>query len=345
MAGIPEVTIDLRLSPEERWVEMLEKHGDTVIEVMESVEREVESWGWKPLVWFEKKAASLFRHVFGSNEYIREINAIAEFLGIDKNLLYAANLGYDLTSWSGANEKYFNRFKKGGCTGFIDGDKPLLARNMDWDWPAGIGDQSMVIRFTDGLNEFVTVGFPGHIGAISGLSSCGFSLTVNQAFAPGLVPAWTSLPVTWQMRSIFERAPSYAAAEKLLYNEQTLTGVFFLLCGEKAGEAVLVESDGRNDVITRAGKEEYLAIANHFLSEEFENVDPGWIEEDSGPRLKAIEKGVESTSSMTVAAAKKILNKEPVYNDATVHQIVMVGREMHLRCPPVSNRWKTYRVK
>jgi len=340
MTKIPETTVDLRLPPEERWAKMLLKHESKVCEILEGVEEEVEQWG--KLAGLGKKVAGLFRRLFGAEEYVREINAISDCIGADPNLLYAANLGYDISSWGGTYEDSFKWLPGFGCTGFID--DTILARNMDWDFPPGIEKHSMVIRFIDGRNEFITVGFPGHIGVISGLSSCGFGLAINQAYAARFIPRFTAMPVTWQVRGIFERAASFKAANRILCDEKTLTSAFYLLCGGKAGEALLVESNGETDVVTRAGKGEYLAVANHFLTPGLGDVVVDAELADSVERLNAIEKGVNSCESMTVSDAKRILSREPVLNGYTAHQMVMEPGKLTLRCPWLSQRWSTFKV-
>jgi len=333
---IPEVTIDLTKPPEERWVKMLVEHDETVVGILEDVEQEVASWGREFLVGLGKKFLGLFRHLYGAEEYVKEINAIADLLEVDPNLLFASNLAYDITSWCEAHDDLLGKFF--GCTGFIDGNGPLLARNMDWDWPRGIRHHSMVIRFTDGLNEFITVGFPGHIGVISGISSSGFSLTVNQAYAARFTPSWTAMPVTWQVRRVLERAPSFKSALKLLTTEKTLTGAFYLVCGEKPGEAALIESDGDQDVVTEVGSGEYAVIANHYLTADIGNSE---IWEDSRERQEAMEKDIARTPTMTVARAKRILNTRPVFNYQTAHQVAIEPNGViHLRCPEVSRMWK-----
>ena len=102
MPQIPEVTVDLRLSPEERWAELIVDYEDETRTVIEAVEEEVKDWGLGP--WIGTKALGLFRRINRANDYVREINAIADGLGVDRDLLYAANLGYDISSWAGTHE-------------------------------------------------------------------------------------------------------------------------------------------------------------------------------------------------------------------------------------------------
>ena len=154
------------------------------------------------------------------------------------------------------------------------------------------------------------------------------------------------MPVTWQVRNILERAASFKAANRILCDEKTLTSAFYLLCGSKAGESLLVESNGEADVVTRAGKGEYLAVANHFLTPGLGDVVVDAELADSVERLNAIEKGVSTSESMTLSDAKRILNREPVLNGYTAHQMVMepAHGKMTLRCPWLSNRWSTFMV-
>jgi hypothetical protein len=67
--------------------------------------------------------------------------------------------------------------------------------------------------------------------------------------------------------------------------------------------------------------------------------------EGSVERLEAMEKGLSTCRKMTVTTAKRILNREPVFNGDTVHQMVMQPGVMHLLCPEFSERWGRYRVR
>jgi hypothetical protein len=77
-----------------------------------------------------------------------------------------------------------------GCTAgavrLADG-RAVHVRNMDWPLQP-IRTATRLFRFTDGDREFVTVGLPGLVGALSGMVPGAYSVTINYApptFLPG----------------------------------------------------------------------------------------------------------------------------------------------------------------
>ncbi|MBM4369243.1 MAG: hypothetical protein FJ102_23730, partial [Deltaproteobacteria bacterium] len=180
-----EFTIDLALSPSERFREFGACHRKVLQRILPRARKELLADLPSYLGFLEgvisriaDSLSAVLRSANRDHPYVQEIEGLAEAAEVDVNDLYLANIIYDITAKYGLAGWV-------GCTGFVHGGPPhpLIARNMDWDIPEGIGEHSLVLRYKARGHEFVTVGFPGVTGVISGLSSCGYAITVNQKFA------------------------------------------------------------------------------------------------------------------------------------------------------------------
>src|SRR5258707_8346300 len=105
-----------------------------------------------------------------------------------------------------------------GCTAFaIDTpDGVLHARNLDW-WM----DNQTLARYTTICNfvggaagNFTTIGWPGFIGAFSGIAPGRFAITLNAVLS--LEPAVPATPVVLILRSVLEEAQSFDEALSIL---------------------------------------------------------------------------------------------------------------------------------
>ena len=118
---------------------------------------------------------------------------------------------------------------------------PVLGRNLDW-WPEEILAQtSCVIRsFRDGQLAFVNAGWPGAIGASSGLSGRGFGVVVNAVLcAEG--SSKTGYPVLLHIRRVLEDAQDFDTAVNMLSEEKLATSCLLTVVGIKNEERVVIE--------------------------------------------------------------------------------------------------------
>ncbi len=367
----PVHTIDLRREPEDRWTEFAAEHAVVVRRLLRAARREAErDYSWA-MIKAVDAGFSLLRRLNGAHDYVRELEGFADAAGVDVDDLYLANILYDLTVWGGVASV--------GCTSMLHSGPPhpMIARNMDWSAPKGIGAESVVFRFVDDVGEYLSVGFPGVIGVVSGISSHGFALTVNQA--PGVLTnpfsALNSLPVLWLTRTVFDEAASYRQARTILDANPAASAALYLLAGSAPGEGMLIESDGDDDTVTRVRAGGHIVVANHWLTddEEDEDDEPGIIDkiidifggddddddedddeedeeeepDDSQIRYDAMVRRVAGVTAGDTQAAQRALAKAPVLNDDTVHQMVLVPATgtLELRCPQRGDRrYTTYRV-
>ena len=334
----PEHTIDLTLPPDKRLLEIGELYRDDIqlllLRTREEVKRNAASVSNNIMATLLEKAAeasaSNFMHTMKHHPYTLELQGLAKAANLKVRDLFLGNILYDLVSLSGMLDSLI------GCTGFVYsgavGSPNLLARAMDWNLPSGIGKLSAVFRYQGEQHEFLSVGFPGVTGVISGLSSRGFAIAVNQRFQEGLSWPTFNMPVLWLVRSVLEEAQSYTDACGILSESSAFAPAYYLLCGAYRGQARLVQSDGDADDVIHVPEGKAQCVANHDVDEEEpEEVGQG----SSEHRYGTLKKRVERISEMSVTSAKRTLAHYPVMNSDTVHQMVILPEqgEIHLACP------------
>lgn len=327
----PEFVVDLQLEPSKRFAEIAEVYAKDLKRLLRSTRKELLAdlpFGLRRMVEGAVDAVgAFFVSYLGDHPYVAELMGFAEVSGIDPEDLYLANIVYDLTAG-------FSLGGLVGCTGFVHGGPPapLISRAMDWNVPSGIGKHSIVMRYRAKDHEFLSVGFPGITGVVSGISSRGFAVTVNQKFADGWSMPNYALPVLWLVRDVLERGKSYGSATRLLGEQTAASPAFYLMCGSEEGQACLVESDGSSDDVTHVPAGHIQAVSNHspFLE------PPDDIEEGSSEdRLRAMTQRAARIARADVGRARAALKEWPVFHADTVHQMVLVPAtgELVLRCP------------
>ena len=92
----------------------------------------------------------------------------------------------------------------------------LHGRNLDW-WTksAILSRYTTTCNFVGGAaGEFTTIGWPGFIGAFSGIAPGRFAITLNAVLS--LEPAVPATPVVLVLRSVLEEAQSFDEALSIL---------------------------------------------------------------------------------------------------------------------------------
>ncbi len=188
-----------------------------------------------------------------------------------------------------------------GCTcGVVEAPAPTLLRVLDWGNLDGLGETLCVIRQSGPAGDWLNIGWPGLVGAITGFAAGRFAIAINQPPLPltrigtaarnrgwrraGMLADWAaSRPATWRSRALppahllriaCDTAPDYAAALALLRETPLAAAVTFTIVGTRAGEAAVVER-ARDRTAVRHGPA--LSAANHWQSVELPGA-PRWVE-------------------------------------------------------------------
>lgn len=130
-----------------------------------------------------------------------------------------------------------------GCTAFaVDSPAgPLHGRNLDWWTENGLLERfTLVTRFVGGsCGEFVTVGWPGFAGVLSGLAPGRFAVTLNAVISRERPRA--AMPVVFLLRQVLEEAASFAEALAMSRDTPVASDSLLLLSGVRAGELAVIE--------------------------------------------------------------------------------------------------------
>lgn len=327
-----EYTIDLSREPEDRWSVV---DPAPIAALIEEAEDELEAAlpAWQLLGLHG--AAKALKVMFRDSEYIREIAGLAEHADVPMDKLLLMNLSYDLASSGFALPGML------GCTGaLVKNGGVTIARTMDWSFPESIRNHTTIYRFVKRNHHLVTAGFPGFVGVVSGMSSRGIALTLNQAFVDQ-IPS-IAMPVPWLTRDVLMHSGTFQQALRMLTETPAASAGFYLLTD--GGQGALIESTGSEDTVTalmRGDAHRYLVVANHFSDEEPDPEERAWG--DTFYRHEALEYML--LRDVTSVGIKAALKYEPVEHGATAHQLIFDPNKMHMtvRCPHDRQpTWSTY---
>lgn len=163
--------------------------------------------------------------------YLEEIKYIASISKFDENRVLIANLYYDILKF------YF------GCTAFAvqTGETTFHCRNLDWHTENNLlSEHSMVFDFRkDGKTLYKTVGWPGFVGALSGIKPNKFSITLNAVSSKDM-PA-IAFPISFLIRDVLASADSFLQAKHILESTPIASDCLILLSGTEQDDRVVIE--------------------------------------------------------------------------------------------------------
>jgi hypothetical protein len=170
-----------------------------------------------------------------------------------------------------------------GCTAGAkpapDGRSARLVRVLDWRTP-GLGRNIIAARIHSPQGMWVSLTWPGYTGALQAMAPRRFSAALNQApmanpvgflaadWAVSKFHVWRQPHLTpaHLLRRVFEVAPDFAHARRMLIETPICAPGIFTLAGLKAGETCVIERRER-DARTQDG---HAAAANQWQG-------PGWV--------------------------------------------------------------------
>jgi isopenicillin-N N-acyltransferase-like protein len=201
-------------------------------------------------------ARAMFARV--PTDYQKELEAICQTGKIDRDTLVVANTLLELRRIGGCSALIVlgNRSAAGG---------PLFGRNFDFP-PMGFLDKYSLVSIyrPKGKHAFVSVGFPGLIGVVSGMNDAGLALATLDVYATadGSVmfdPGGT--PLMFCYRRVLEECQTVDEAEKLLRSIKPTTRMNLAVCDQQTG--AVFELTPKNLEVRRPVKD-VLACTNHF---------------------------------------------------------------------------------
>ena len=220
-----EIKIDLSRPPTERW-KVLENHQQGMEALFQFFAGEIIDMmpsSYEHLLTF-------YASTFMSVEHRGELRGISELTGIPLEQVLMGNLYYDALKIAL------------GCSAFsVNTDNgPVHGRNLDWySNENDLSKYSIMTRFVNGKNEYVTVGWPGFTGCLSGMAIGKFSVTLNAVWSDESIS--TAEPVVYLIRKVLESAENFEEAVHLLSTIPIASDCLLMVCGVRESEMVVIE--------------------------------------------------------------------------------------------------------
>lgn len=191
-----------------------------------------------------------------AGRFQEEAVAVADRLGSDWRSIMLANISYDLT------------IAVLGCSTMAAATSkgPVLARNLDW-WP-----EDLLARGTfqfrhvqSGSVRYVTAGWAGALGVVTGMSARGFAVALNAVTGPeGVDPS--GYPVLLHLRRVVEDAGDFDEAVTMLTETPLAAPALFTVVGTRNDQRVVIERSPRRHAHRRPDGDEPLLATNDYRS-------------------------------------------------------------------------------
>lgn len=162
-----------------------------------------------------------------------------------------------------------------GCTSFAawneatDDSTLLIGRNFDFY----VGDdfaknKTLTFYAPETGYKFVSVGWAGMIGVLSGMNEKGLTVTINAAKSS--IPLASATPISIVCREILQYASTVEEAQKIAAKRKLFVSESILVGSAIDNSAIIIEkSPEKTGVYQSSGN--WLVCANHFQSETFRN--------------------------------------------------------------------------
>ncbi len=163
----------------------------------------------------------------------------------------------------------------GGCSALIVEDNrtatdgPLFGRNFDFPPMDILQKYSLVTAYRlKDRNSFVSIGFPGLVGVISGINDKGLAIATLDVYdsRDGSVKFNAKgVPLTWTYRRILEECKTVDEAFELLKKTPRTTWMNLAVCDKERSAVFEITPD---NVGRRDPQDSVLSCTNHFRTPE-----------------------------------------------------------------------------
>jgi isopenicillin-N N-acyltransferase like protein len=194
-------------------------------------------------------------------DYRRELDALVKQTGLDHDQAVLGNTVFDILKIAGCSTFVVEpaRSATGG---------PLFGRNLDYPTLGFLHHYSLVTVYRpESKHAFVSVGFPGMIGCISGMNDAGLAVATLEVYsARDGSPRFDAkgMPYALCYRRLLEECTTVAEAERLLRSMKRTTMNNLTVC-DRNGGAVFEFTP--NSLAVRGPQDGVCACTNHFRTE------------------------------------------------------------------------------
>lgn len=210
-----------------------------------------------------------------------------------------------------------------GCSSFAtwgsqSADSTLLiGRNFDFYVGDAFAENKLVtFCHPDKGHNFVSIGWPGMIGVLSGMNEAGLTVTINAA--KSAMPTSSATPISILTREILQYASNIEEALAIAQKRKTFVSESILIGSAKDGRAAIIEKSPEKTVLFSGKEKDRIICTNHYQSEEFskdernmENIRTS----DSPYRFARLEELLNENQPMNpVKAASVLRNRKGLQN-------------------------------
>lgn len=189
-----------------------------------------------------------------ANRFQPEIASLAKAVGADEQDILIANLSYDLA---------LSLF---GCSTIAlpTPSGPIVARNMDWPQEEILAQSSCLLKYMQhGRLKFANAGWPGAVGAVTGLSVNGFAVVLNAVSGPEGTN-WDGYPVLLHLRRVLEDATDFDDALEQLSQQKLTSSALITLVGTENQQRVVIERTATRHALRWAEPDRPLVTTNDY---------------------------------------------------------------------------------
>jgi hypothetical protein len=193
-------------------------------------------------------------------DHLKEMEGMIAASGTDRDTVVAANTMFDIKKFIACSTLLVEaeRSTTGG---------PLLGRNLDYPSLGYVQKYSLVTIYRPaGKHAFVSVGFPGVVGCLSGMNDAGLTVAVLEVFAvkDGAEKYdRAGTPYALCYRRLLEECATVDESEKLLRSMKRVTTTNLAICDRNGGTVFEVTP---RHVVRRPAEHSVCPCTNHYLT-------------------------------------------------------------------------------
>lgn len=298
------ITIQLDKEPSKRW-DFLEKYKEEVNSLITYYLDDLTGAG------IFEEYIDTYKELFISESYKSEIKEVSSFTNFSENEILITNLYYDALKF------VF------GCTAFSVTNKSekFHARNLDW-WSENdmLGRHTKIFDFVkNDIIVYSLVGWPGFVGALSGVKKGAFSITLNAVLSKE-APQF-AIPITFLIRDVLEKASDFNEAVKILSETPIASDCLLMVIGCKENESVVIERTPTKFSI-RKPEENAIIVTNEYRSLSENKMTNDTLQLTASGRYNRVKELVSNKNLKSVEDYFEILSDKEVKMDITVQQMV-----------------------
>jgi hypothetical protein len=209
---------------------------------------------------------------------------------------------------------------------------PLFGRNLDFYTLGIIDDYSLVtVHRPTGKHAFVSIGFAGLFGCVSGMNDAGLALAVHEVWMSRDKASMFNakgVPYTFCFRRILEECSTVEEAEKLLRTTERTTLLNLAVCDRK--NAAVIEMTPKT-VAVRYGENGLCLCTNHFRTEDLATIT--WC-----PRYRTLARSQLPMCVDDVAQRLQLVNMGKLTVQSMIFEPQPLVLHLSLAPPPASSK-------